>query len=441
MTTANSVTVGGEYWDAQLRTFEALETGDYDLVVFRAGYAGGKTLLACDWLLSVAVEIPTSDNLLMAPDFAKGGPSTFKKLFERLPGDDTVPDEGGDPENSPLVSDYNRVEKRVTFVNGSIIRLGSADKWNRYAGSEFNAIACDEPAHYDTTNLYDLVEMLTSRQRTHDGPNVMLWTSTGAGFNQFYDITERQMQPDGDGGEEPLSWKDRMHVVVGDTRNNPFLPADALESFREQYGGTSREAQALAGGFAAPTGLVYGDFSRDRHVVGPNQSQPVPQLRDGWRIYGYDHGWDDPRVVLEIGQSDYGQLVVLDEFYQSGVEYDKAVSWLTSNDKPKGTMYAEHETEHQRAFSRAGYSAEPANKDLDEGIPAVRKRLDWRDDPNDKPGLLFHERCSNTIKELMDYQEEEVGSSSAVDHAADALRYAVMGEDGETRETGFGFIT
>lgn len=419
-----------EYWAAQQRTLDALATGENDLVVFRAGYAGGKTLLGVDWIHQVAVQHPESDNLVMAPDFAKGGPATYKTFFERLPGDETVPDQGGDPENSPIVDDYHDVKRRVTYVNGSIARLGSADKWNRYAGSEFNAIHCDEPAHYDTTNLYDLVEMLTSRQRTQGGPNVMLWTSTGNGYNEYYDITERQVTAD----DDPLPWADRMKVVVGDSRNNPFLPDDAVEKLTRQFGGTDREAQALEGGFAAPTGLVYEHFSRDRHV------RPTDELRDacrdGWRIYGYDHGWDDPRVVLEAGKTEYGQLVILDEFYRRGVDYEAAVDWLRENDKPRGTVHAEHEPEHQAAFSRAGYPADPASKSLDEGIPAVRSRLDWRDDPEARPGLLIADDCVETVKELMDYQEDEVGTAKAVDHAADALRYLVMGEDGETVEAG-----
>ena len=430
MSQSDPVELGGTYWDAQLKVFDALESGANDLVVLRTGYAGGKTLLASDWLHQVAVQIPKSHNLLMAPDYQKGGPATYKTFFERLPGTDTVPDEGGDPENSPIVNEYNAVEHRLTYVNGSIARLGSADKWNRYAGSEFNAIACDEPAHYDNTNLYDLVEMLTSRQRTSQGPNVMLWTSTGAGFNEYYDITERQV----DENEEPLPWADRMKVIVGSSLENPFLPDDAREKLERQFEGTDREAQALHGGFAAPTGLVYADFSRERHV------RPVDSLRErlqsDWRIYGYDHGWDDPRVVLEVGKTEYGQLVVLDEFYKSGVEYDRAVEWLTANDKPSGTVHAEHEPEHQRAFRKAGYSVEPAIKDLDEGIPAVRKRLDWRDDPEGRPGLLVAERCTETVREFLDYQEDDVGTSKAVDHALDSLRYAVMGHDGTSKSAG-----
>lgn len=429
--TEGDVVIGPDgYWSAQLDVFDAIESGDYDLVVFRVGYAGGKTITGSDWIHSVAASIPKSDNLVMAPDYAKGGPSTFKTFLERLPGENTVPDEGGDPENSPLVSDYHRVDKRVTYVNGSVARLGSADKWNRYAGSEFDAIWCDEPAHYDNTDLYDLVEMLTSRQRTHAGPNVMLWTSTGSGFNQYYDITERQVGPE----DDPLPWADHMKVIVGDSRDNPFLPADALEKLERQFGGTDREAQALSGGFAAPTGLVYPDFSRERHVR--PEAEAWDLVEDGWRVYGYDHGWSDPRVVVECGRTPYGQLVVLDEFYKEEVEYQKAIEWLQDGEKPRGTVYAEHEPEHQQAFTSAGYRCEPAVRDLDEGIPAVRERLDWREDPEDRPGLLVSDRCTNLIREFLDYQEDEVGGAGAVDHALDSLRYLVMGVDGPSLEAG-----
>ena len=38
-------------------------------------------------------------------------------------------------------------------------------------------------------------------------------------------------------------------------------------------------------------------------------------------------------------------------------------------------------------------------------------------------GLLVSDRCGNLIRELLSYKEEDVGTSRAVDHCADALRY------------------
>lgn len=411
-----SVDINWTFWSAQLETIDAVRSGENDLVVFRGGYGSGKTILGTRLTIETALEVPKSDNLILAPDSAKGGPTTYKVFFEQLPGEDTVPDEGGEPENSPIVDSYNRNKSRVTLFNGSVIRLGSADVWNRYAGAEFNFVYADEVAHYENTNLYDLHEMIVSRQRTEEGPNISLWTSTGNGFNQFYDITERHVGED----DEPLAWSDRMEVIVASSLQNPFL--NEKDKMRSQFEGTERETQALHGGFAAATGLVYPQFSRSTHIADPGQLK----IRDDWRMYGYDHGWNDPRVLLEIGKTPHDQYVIVDSFYASETKVSDAVSWLTDNGKPHGTIYCEHEPEHQEEFKEAGYSAEPAIKDLDEGIPEVRERLET--DSEGRPGLLVSESCTDTIQEFLSYQEDEVGTARAEDHAMDALRYAVMGD-------------
>lgn len=415
----SSVEIGGEYWSAQQDTFDALESREYDVVVFRTGYGGGKTLLGSDWILGEAVNTPGGHYLVLAPDRTKGGPATYKGFFDRLPGENTVPnDADGDPENSPIVGGYHGTKHRVTLKNGAIIQLGGADIWSRFAGSEFNAIWMDEVGHYETTDLYDLHEMLVTRQRTERGPNVTLWTSTGNGYNQFYDITERQV----DENDDPLQWADRMEVITGSSLENPFL--NEKDKMVAQFEGTEREAQALHGGFSAATGLVYGDFSRTTHVIPEDEADG---LIDDSRapIYGYDHGWDDPRVVLDIRFTNYGQYLVNDSFYRSESKVDHAKTWLKK--RPTGTIYAEHEPEHQEEFRSIGFRVEPAIKDLDEGIPAVRERLET--DSEDRPGLLVSDRCTDLIQEFMSYKESHVGKSKAVDHALDSLRYAIMGDN------------
>lgn len=407
----NTLQLNWGYWDKQLEARNAVHSGDYDVVVFRGGYGSGKTVFGARTILEIALEHDRSDNLVLAPDAQKGGPSTYKGFFKQLPGKNTVPDEGGDPENSPLVKDYHGTKRRVTLPNGSVIRLGSADVWNRYAGSEFNSIWCDEVAHYEHTDLYDLNRMLLSRQRTQSGPNVTLWTSTGNGYNQFYDFVERQETPDG----EPLPT--RIQNVVADSRNNPFLPEK--EKLVRQFEGTAKEAQGLAGGFAAAEGLVYSSFSRDKHVIG---HETALNQANEWRMYGYDAGWDDPRVVVEIARNDYGQYVVLDCFYQSESQPEDALRWMDGRDE--GTMFCEHEPSHIAKFRQAGWHAVEAEKDLDEGIPAVRGRLEL--DEDGKPGLLVSNDCTELVQEFMSYKEEHVGKSMAQDHALDALRYAIF---------------
>ena len=426
--TSESVQIGEQYWSAQLEAFDALESGEYDLVVFRAGYGGGKTLFGSDFVLGEAIQIPNGHSLVLAPDKTKGGPATYKGFFERLPGDNTVPnDADGSPENSPIVAGYHGTKHRLTLINGHIVQLGGADIWSRFAGTEFNVIWCDEVAHYGTTDLYDLHEMLITRQRTEEGPNVTLWTSTGNGYNQFYDISERQVQPDAKGGEEPLPWAHRMKVVVGDTRDNPFH--HELEKMKAQFEGTEREKQALEGGFSAATGLVYSSFSRNTHIV-KRADIDVP---NSWRLYCYDYGFKDPRVLLEVGKTPADQYVILDEYYESGkpvehlVNPDDGTGWLLENEKLTGEVFCDHEPEHILKFRSAGFDAKAAQKNIDEGIEEVRSVLEV-DDAIGGPGLLITDDCTNIIQEFLSYKEDDVGTSRAQDHALDALRYGIMGD-------------
>lgn len=408
------------FWDAQLRALDALRSGEYDVVVFRGGYGSGKTILGSRWIIEKALEIPKSDNLVIAPDSAKGAPTTYKVFFEELPGEDTVPDEGGDPENSPIITDYNRNESRLTVFNGSVVRLGSADVWNRYAGGEFNAIWCDEVAHYEHTNLFDLNRMLISRQRTEGGPNVTLWTSTGNGYNQFYDFVELQETPD----DDPLPT--RLTNVIADSRNNPFL--EEKEKLTRQFEGTEKESQGLAGGFAAAEGLVYPSFSRNTHVVDRSDVDVV----DDWRIYGYDYGFKDPRVLLEIGKTPADQYVALDMYYETEktlehlVDPTDGTGWVFENDKTSGRVFCDHDPEHIQKFRDAGFSAAAATKDIDEGIDEVRSVLEV--DGEIGPGLLVVEDLTELTKEFQSYKEDDVGTSRATDHALDSLRYAIMGD-------------
>jgi hypothetical protein len=382
----------------QKETLDALGSGESDLVVLRTGYGGGKSVLGSRWIHRTATDVG-GEYLVLAPDYQKGGPATYRVFFEELPGEDTVPnDAGGDPENSPLVAGYNANQKRLTYYNGAIARLGSADKWNRYAGSEFNGIWADEPAHYDNTDLYDLHEMLVSRQRTVAGPNVTLWTSTGAGYNQYYDITERQVTSD----DEPLPWADRMTVIVGSALDNPFLAEK--DKMIAQFEGTARAEQALHGGFAAAEGLVYDRFSRQRHVI-PEGDVPEHLPADPTTIYGYDAGWDNPRVLVRLDRTHYDQWLARECYYESEtqiedlIDPDAGTGWLAG--KPKGTIYCEHEPANIEKFQAAGWPAEKAKKSLDEGIPFVRGKL--RDDPTGRPGLLVSDRCVELIQEFLSY--------------------------------------
>lgn len=218
---------------------------------------------------------------------------------------------------------------------------------------------------------------------------------------------------------------------------------------------------------------MYTGFSRDTHVL--SHAAAVDRVVDDWRVYGYDASWKDPVVLLEIGRTPLDQLIVLDAFYDIEVHIDDVLDWLAAADRPAGRLYCEHEPSHVDRLRRAGYQAEEATKDLDDGIAEVRKRLEAdgnlevtqptgkrtvrrpfvglarsssahsrrsrRTDTDDAPeetttadesavGLLVSERCQHLIREFLGYKEKQVGKAIAQDHCLDALRYACMGVAG-----------
>jgi hypothetical protein len=220
--------------------------------------------------------------------------------------------------------------------------------------------------------------------------------------------------------------------VRASSENNPFLTRDDRERLRRVHGASNIAAQALHGAFEAPEGAVYSNFSRGTHVVDVEDDGTIRDYDtavDGsWRMYGYDAGWSDKRVLLEIAKTHYGSFVVVDEFYRSETHVEDLVGgpkhdryWLDG--KPRGTIYAEHNPGDISKMRSRGWQAGKAQKDIDDGIDEVRYR--FRTDHEGVPGLLVSSECENLIKEIVSYTEDDVGGSDVDDHALDALRYAI----------------
>jgi len=253
---ADTQTLTYDVWEAQRDALDLLDTPETDICGFLAGYGSGKTVFGTRWLLKQAIEHPNSRFLLMGIDFQKARDTTFRILFEQLPGErtGTVTSSYNGPEQSPLVTDYNRQSNRLTLSNDSVIKLGSADRWNRYAGDEYGAVHLDEPSHYGE-DLHDLVEMIGSRLRGVDGPGTQLWTLTGEGRNAAFQILEREQDSTG----EPLGLN--IELYRASTLNNPFLSEAEKDRFKRQYAGTQREERALYGGWGSSGGTL---LSRDQ---------------------------------------------------------------------------------------------------------------------------------------------------------------------------------
>lgn len=334
-----------DLWSAQRETLETLDS-DTDITAFLAGYGSGKTIFGARWLIKNALEHNGSRFLGMGIDFTKARDTTFRVLFEQLPGERTglVTSSYNGPETSPVVSDYNRQNHRLTLINDTVIKLGSADRWNRYAGDEYGGVWLDEPSHYGE-DLHDLLEMIGSRLRGVDGPKTQLWTLTGNGHNAAFDILERKQDTDG----EALGLN--IELVRASTLENPYLDTGEKDRFERQYGNTSREAQALYGGFAASSGTL---LSRDQLQFVDIDDLDSPGKN--WRFYvGVDLSYVSSKRHAEQTNSDYTALVLVgidptgDRAYlidldrERGLSMRESIQWVSArlNDVPNPTIRVE----------------------------------------------------------------------------------------------------
>lgn len=398
-----------ELWSAQEKALDSIRSGDYHITNFRAGFRGGKSVLGARSIILLASQFQETRYLVIGDSFQEAWNSTFRILFEQFPeadGEDNI-------EESPLVEDYSRKEKTITLKNGSKIVLGSAQKADRHKGDEYSAIWADEVAFF--RDLYDLTKMLLSRLSADKGPLQMIWTTTTNGYNDYYKITEEGIVPE---SEEEHGWK--IDTIVADSRNNPFLTDDALQHAIEIN--NASEIEGLAGGFAPAEGRVYEKFNRNTHVISYDEIED--KLVDKWRIYGVDLGWNDPKICIEIGKTSYGQLVVLNEYYESEAYITDMIQEL--QDKPSGHLYTDYNYKDDVQKMRDKLDdivVKKANKSIDSGIQEVRQRLEQ--DDNDKAGLLVCESCTNTIQEFLSYTKSDVGGNNADDHCLDSIRYAI----------------
>jgi len=430
-----SIDVVWAYWKPQREAIQAVYSGDYDIIGFVAGYRSGKSVTGArlSWEIALNRDFAPSRCLAMGVSYREAKKTTYPVLFEELPGgskeelDPFLYD--GDPENSPLVKKFSKQDGTIVLFNDSVVILASADKPDRYKGGKFSFAWLDEPAHYKQDRLHGIRKTISERFDLGD-PACQLWTTTGNGLNEAWSVLEKHEDENG----EPLG--SRVYNVRASSENNPFLREDDRARLRRTHGGSKIAAQALHGAFEAPEGQVYSRFSRGTHVVDVEDDGTVREydttVEPSWRMWGYDAGWEDPRVLLEIAKTAYGSYIVVDEFYRSETHVEDLVGgpnhdtyWLES--KPKtGPVYCEHNPGDIQKFRKAGWSAGKAKKgagSIDDGISEVRYRL--RTDGDGVPGLLVDESCENLIKEMASYTEDDVGGSDVDDHAVDALRYAI----------------
>lgn len=301
-----------------------------------------------------------------------------------------------------IAYEYRKGDNQLVIpASGHEILFRSLDNPETLRGPNLHYAYIDEASLIDRT-AWNVVK---GRVRVGDLPQAWI-TCTPKGRNWVWEEWERDANPD-----HPLY---RVR-----TDENPELPEDFVQSLG--YAG-GFAAQEIGGEFVAFEGVVYPDFSRPTHVR--------PLECDGWRpVIGCDIGTRNPTAILLAFVAGDGRIHIAAETYRRNMSASEILGALREQadaHRAEAVYVDPSAAGYIRDLERDGYPVLKADNNVLEGIGRVTTAL--------AEGLTIDPSCVNLIAELESYAYPEgakAGTDKPVkqnDHAADALRYLVMGE-------------
>jgi PBSX family phage terminase large subunit len=237
-----------------------------------------------------------------------------------------------------------------------------------------------------------------------------LFISTPKGFNHFYDLYNMQ--------DKDPNYKS-FHFTSYD---NPHIPVEELE--REKLSKPENTfAQEYLADFRKQEGLVYKEFSRDRHVYESLEERTWTEY-----IAGIDFGFTNPTAVIHIKRDRDDNYFVIGEWYKTNRTDEQVAEYVRSCNFNR--VYPDPESPSAiEVMNAKGVEIVEVIKNKDSianGIDRVRSLL--------KQGKLhIHKSCVNLISEFETYaypekkpdSNEQENPIKEHDHALDALRYAL----------------
>lgn len=333
----------------------------------------------------------------------------------------------------------NESELRIDYPTGGRLRLFGADNYDAMRGLYFDAVALDEPADFPP-NAWPMV----IRPALADREGRATFMGTPKGKNEFWEIHDyAKGNPD---------WFS-MVLKASETR---ILPEQELAEARRAMGDDRYEQEFECSFEAAILGAYYGKEMRlaeDQKRIGVVPYEPNLPVYTAW-----DLGIGDTTAIW-FAQFHGAQKRIIDFYEASGVGLDHYAAML----KAKPYIYASHILPHDARVRELGSGKTRVEtltalglKDIviadsmpvDDGIQAVRGFLAtaWFD----------AEKCKRGIEALRQYQREWDEKAkmfkprpmhSWASHAADAMRYLVIGYKGPQvkhkpikRATGWGAV-
>lgn len=309
------------------------------------------------------------------------------------------------------VDRFNQKDKIVKLINGSTLRLLSANNRDSLIGRAANLLIIDEAAVIDDPEYFtrDLRPALTTFP---DSRALFISTPRGKG-NYLYDYYLR-----GDDDEYP-EWGSGLYTW----RSNPLLQKDDIDEARKS---TTRKlfSQEYECAWTTTEQQIY-EVQEDTHVADLQEVMPKDRRYDF--IAGLDVGYRDDNVFVVIATNGK-EYFILDEFVSAesttstlAEEIDKMIEhWGIEN------IYIDSAAQQLKADFAYDYDiyCENAIKSVNDGIAAVQVLIEQK-------LIKFDiENAKHTYASISSYKwnprtENPKPIHDWASHASDALRYAI----------------
>ena len=355
-----------------------------DTVVNQGGTSSGKTYAILQVLFSKAINVECTITVV-GQDIPNLKVGALRDALDIIGNDEAI--------KQQLVS-YNRSERVMTFVSGSIIEFNSYDNEQDARSGKRDYLFVNE-ANGIPYGVFEQLSLRTRQKVYIDyNPDTSFWV------------------------HDKLLPMETTELIVSDHRHNPFLS----DKTRNKIEGLKEKDLDLWKVYArGMTGRIEGLVLRKWHTT--NESFADKNLIG----YGIDFGFtNDPTSMVEVRMQD-GELWVKEVIYETGLTNQDISMRLEVAGVSRGALIVAD-------------SAEP--KSIEE-----LRRLRWTVDgvKKGKDSIMFginllkgytinvDSRSKNLIKELEQYRwkTDKNGDSLNVpidnyNHAIDALRYIIM---------------
>lgn len=369
--------------------------------VVNCGRRFGKTILAAEEILGVAVSRDDVVIPYIAPTFTQARDIAWRHFVRRL---------------KPITIAVNesRLEITVRTKNGgqSLVELRSWESIESLRGQKFPFMVLDEVAMY--RGFWEGWQEVI-RPALSDYQGGVLFTSSPKGFNHFYDLYNLQ-------DDKKVNERDEWRSFHYTTYDNPYIPRDEIDAARLSMT-EDRFAQEYLAEFRKMEGLVYKEFSRERHTFDDHTPYHTAST-----LVGVDFGYTNPAAVLTVHKDSDARYFVRYEWYKTQKTDAQIAEYAVS---VGGNVYY---PDPENAGGIKELEDRGANvREVNKGKGSVSTGIDKVRELFKQNRLFIHKDCVNLISELETYRypdkkegrNDDENPVKENDHALDALRYVL----------------